>query len=467
MDRLWVIAGKEVRTRFLDRRLLLIMLAAPLAISTIIGLAFGGLGRSASPIRDIPVAVINQDVPPAGGTAFGAILASLLTTGQAASSACPQASSGNRSEAGGLTLGELIQGIAFEPPVAENLVSQGKILAPAASAGSPAYLAAAAREAVDKGVYAAVVIIPANFSASLASLAGARQAAPAATIRIYANGGQGVAAQIVGSVVNTIVTQLVSGNIATGATLGELAARRPQALAGASDPAVRQLFACAFAPGKDLVGLVEKPVQSTATSAAGAILVSFGSAQALFFALFTGQFGVLSMYDERRNWTLQRLLASPTPRWAILGGKLVGVVASVVVQLLALVLALTLVGSLIEGQPTFIWGTDFLRLGLVILGVSFAVSGLGMFLAGILNGVEQASLVGSVLNMALGILGGAFGFQLPPAVEAFSLIYWGRHAFEVLAAGQGNVSLNILVLFAEGAVLFALGLVLFNRKFAV
>ena len=56
MNKLWVIAFKEVRTRFTDRNLLLIMLAAPLAISTIIGLAFGGLGRTTSPIRDIPVA---------------------------------------------------------------------------------------------------------------------------------------------------------------------------------------------------------------------------------------------------------------------------------------------------------------------------------------------------------------------------------------------------------------------------
>jgi hypothetical protein len=101
------------------------------------------------------------------------------------------------------------------------------------------------------------------------------------------------------------------------------------------------------------------------------------------------------------------------------------------------------------------------------LGVAIAVSGFGMFLAGVLKGIEQANIVGPVLNIALGVLGGAFGFQLPRSVSAFSFVYWGRDAFDTLAAGRGDVSLNILVLFVEGVVLFFLGLFLFNRKFEV
>jgi ABC-2 type transport system permease protein len=171
------------------------------------------------------------------------------------------------------------------------------------------------------------------------------------------------------------------------------------------------------------------------------------------------------MYEERKNWTLQRILASPTPRWAVLGGKLVGVFASVLFQLLALALALTLVGSLIEGRLIFIWGNDLVLLGLVLVAVAVAVSGLGLFLAGVLKGIEQANIVGSVLNIALGVLGGAFGFQLPASVAGISLIYWARDAFEILASGRGHVSLNILVLFVQGAVMFAIGLFLFNRRF--
>jgi ABC-2 type transport system permease protein len=371
-----------------------------------------------------------------------------------------------------LTLGELIKGVTFDETVAQGLITDGTIPPPSAAAGSPEYLDAAARSAVDKGVYTAVVSIPADFSAALTSLADPRQPQATARIAVYGNAGQGLSAGIVRSVVDSITAQLLSGNIAIGATMTELTAMQPPAtgpgaLAAVSSTDLSALFACAFVPGNDLVQLVDRPVQASPTSMAGAILVTFGSAQALFFALFTGQMGILSMYDERRNGTLQRILISPTPRWAILGGKLVGVLASVLFQLLALVLALTIVGSLIEGHLVFIWGTDLPRLGLVLVAVAVAVSGLGMLLAGVLKGIEQANIVGSVLNIALGVLGGAFGFQLPRSIAQVSLIYWARDAFDLLAAGRGDVSLNILVLFVEGAVMFALGLVLFSRRFEV
>jgi ABC-type Na+ efflux pump permease subunit len=473
MNKAWVIALKEIRTRFTDGRLLLIMLAAPLAVSTIIGLAFGGLGRTSSPIRDIPVAVINHDLPNQNGISYGAMLAGLLTEGQLPAETgvsladCPQtngAGSGS-STGGGLTLAELIAGSTFDETSAQRLVGDQTIEPPASPSGSPEYLDAAARAAIDKGVYAAVVIIPANFSASLASLTDTRQPATTTTVTVYGNAGQGLSAGIVRSVVDSITSQMISGNIAIGATLAQVAAVHPEMLAGVANLDFGKLFACAFAPGNDLVQLADKPVQADPTSTTGAILVSFGSAQALFFALFTGQFGILSMYEERKNWTLQRMLVSPTPRWAILGGKLVGVFATVLFQLLALALALTLVGSLIEGHLVFIWGTDLLRLGLVLLAVAVAVSGLGMLLAGVLKGIELANIVGSVLNIALGVIGGAFGFQLPAAVSGISLIYWARDAFEILASGRGDVSLNILVLFAQGALMFVIGLFLFSRRF--
>jgi ABC-2 type transport system permease protein len=475
MNKLWAIAFKDIRTRFTDRTLLLIMLAAPLAISTIIGLAFGGLGRTSSPISHIPVAVINNDAPADNGVSFGSMLAGLLTQGElpsetsASLAACPQPSNqtGTGSSDGGMALSELIYGTPFNDTVAYNLIVDHNIESPSIPAGSPEYLEAAARSAVDKGIFATLVIIPADFSSALNSLADPRLPKTDTSITVYGNAGRGLSSGIVRSVVDSITAQLVSGNIAIGATLTQLAAQQPSVLSGTSTQKIGDLFVCAFSPGNDLVLLAQKPVQAAQTSTAGAILVTFGSAQALFFALFVGQSGILSMYEERKNGTLQRILVSPTPRWNLLGGKLVGVLVSVVFQLLVLIFAMTAVGSLIEGQLTFIWGTDIAKLGLVVLAVSVAVSGLGMFLAGVLKGIEQANIVGSVLNIALGVLGGAFGFQLPRSVAQVSLIYWARDAFDKLAAGRGDITLNILVLFVEGAVLFLIGLILFNRRFEV
>jgi ABC-2 type transport system permease protein len=475
MDKLWVIAFKDIRTRFTDRTLLLIMLAAPLIISTIIGLAFGGLGRTSSPISDIPVAVINNDQSGENGFSYSSMLAALLTTGELPAgtsdslATCPQKdtqSSGSKN-AGGLTLAELIKGSTFDEKHAQQLVANKTIASPAEAIGSSKYLISAARSAVDKGIYSVVVIIPAGFSSALTSLADPGQPPTTAKITIYGNEGTGLSAGIVRSVVDSITAQMVSGNIAIGDSLSELAQQQPAAMAGVSNQNLSMLFVCAFSPGNDLIRLANKPVQAAPTNTAGTLLVTFGSAQALFFALFIGQNGILSMYDERRNGTLQRILVSPTPRWVVLGGKLIGVFVSVLVQLIFLAIAFTIVGSVLEGRFVFIWGTNLVMLGLLLLAISVAVSGLGMFLAGVIKGVEQANIVGSVLNIALGVLGGAFGFQLSRSIAQFSLVYWARNAFDLLAAGRGDITLNILVLALEGSVMFGIGLLLFNRRFEV
>jgi ABC-2 type transport system permease protein len=475
MNKLWVIAYKDIRTRFTDRTLLLIMLVAPLVISSIIGLAFGGLGSSTSPIQHIPLAVINNDQPGTAGSSFGGILTDLLTTGElpastsATLSSCPQTSSatGNTSSEARTSLADLVNGTVIDQSVVEKLVANNSITAPTADIGSADYLVSAAKAAVDKGLYAAVVIIPPDFSTSLFNLADPSKPSTTSTVTIYGNAGQSLSAGIIRSVVDSINSQLIRGPIADGAMLSEISVQMPAMFASISSQDLSTLFVCAFASGKDLVQLSNLPVQAAKTSTAGSLLVTFGSAQALFFAMFTGQMGILSMYEERKNGTLQRIVVSPTPRWTILGGKLVGVLVSVVFQLVVLVMALTIVGSLIEGRPIFIWGHDIARLVLVLLAVSVAVSGLGMFLAGVLKGVEQANIIGSVLNIALAVLGGAFGFQLPRSVAQFSLVYWARDAFDLLAAGRGDITLNVLILFVKGAVLFAIGLILFNRRFEV
>jgi hypothetical protein len=94
-----------------------------------------------------------------------------------------------------------------------------------------------------------------------------------------------------------------------------------------------------------------------------------------------------------------------------------------------------------------------------------AVSGLGVFLAGLVKDMEQAVTIRMMLTMALGVLGGTFGFQLPRSVAQYSLVYWGRDAFDLLAAGHGEIWPNLLVLFGQGVVLFGIGLFFFNRKF--
>ncbi|MBV7331921.1 hypothetical protein KFU94_27565 [Chloroflexi bacterium TSY] len=63
MNKILAITWKELYTTFRNRNLLLLMFATPIVLSTIMGLAFGGLGgdSNSSAFADIPVAIVNLD----------------------------------------------------------------------------------------------------------------------------------------------------------------------------------------------------------------------------------------------------------------------------------------------------------------------------------------------------------------------------------------------------------------------
>jgi len=461
MRKILAIAWKDITIRFTDRNLLLLMIAAPLAVATIIGLAFGGLDSGDAPVGEIPVAVINQDTGQAFGVHFGDIyLAALVPTSASADpgAACPSTTPVDSPDVQDITTA-----VAFDSAVAQALVESGDISAPASAPGTEAHVREAARLAVEKGIYTAAITIPSGFSEEVGAVLSGQAGAAAPAVEVYAQSGRPVAAAIVASIAEGITHQLLTGTIAMAAAFPALG----PAPAGAA-PQLPPDLECRFATAAGPLSVKAEVVTGDAPrSTAGNILVLFGSGQAMFFALFTAQAGVLGMYTEKRNGTLQRMIVSPTPRSSILTGKLIGVFTSVLFQLLALFVALTLVGSLLEGKPTLIWGTNLPGVALVMAAASLGASGLGMLLAGALSSPEQGAVFGPVVNMGLAVLGGAFGFTLPESVSRFSMLYWGRMAFEHLASGQGEIGASVLVLAGQGVVMFLVGLALFNRRFEV
>jgi ABC-type transport system involved in multi-copper enzyme maturation permease subunit len=475
MRKIWTIAWKELYTQFTDRTLILIMLVTPLAISTIVGMVFGGTDESDVPIQDIPVAVVNHDRGNDFDVNYGGLFLSLLVPGFSEGEgtnggipACDSSKGDGDQENAGVSLFDLTDATAFGPGEANALVEAGVVEKPEVEPGSDLYLDAVAMAAVDRGEYVAAIIVDPDFTQNLTYIPVLQPRLEGTGVTVYANSGSPISAEIVRSITKGIVNQIATGTITIAATFSEMQENFGPMVVGqaASTMDMAKAFACAFDPVSNVVGLKQETLQSISqSSTSGAVLVSVGSAQAMFFALFTAQFGVLSMHDERRNWTLQRLVMSPTPRSSILAGKLVGVFASVIFQLLMLFIALTLVGSVMQGQLALIWGSDVFAILLVLLSASLAVSGLGMLMAGIIKSPEQAQVFSSVLNIGLAVLGGAFGFSLPQSISQFSLVYWGRNAFDMLAVGQSDIGLNVMVLIVQGLVMFAIGIVLFNRRF--
>lgn len=442
MRKIWTIAYKELYTTFSDRNLIAIMIASPLAIATIIGLAFGSLGGGDAPVRDIPIAIVNQDAG-ANNQNYGSFFVSAFippaeSDGAAGASGCPavevEDSSANRTTLQDLTAATQLDDVA------------------------------AAKAGVDDGTYAAAIIIPPDFTQKISY--GMNDPVEPTGLEVYANSGQSLSASIIRSIVEGIGSQIATGNIAIASTLETVGAEFGLLQVGqvASGESFAENVSCAFTPVFNTLTIDQQTISGQRPNSAAAILVLFGSAQAMFFTLFTGQFGVLDIFEERKQGTLQRLITTPTPRLNILVGKVVGTFITCLFQLVVLFIALTLIGSILSGQFVMIWGNNLLLLALVLVAAALAATGLGIFLAGIARTPEQSNIIAQIVNLAFALLGGAFGFQLPESISQFSLIYWGTNAFQKLSANQTDVGLNVLVLLAFGGVLFTIGFWFFNRR---
>jgi ABC-2 type transport system permease protein len=447
LSKLWAITWKELYTTFTDRNLILVMIATPLALATIIGAAFSSFwtGGNDVPVRDIPVAVVNLDAgTEANGTTFnnGAIFVQALV-----------------------------------PPTLDNDASAETV----ATEGNPLYAltnavqlddAAAAKAAVDRGEYAAAIIIPADFSAKLTY--SQQHSIEPVSVEVYASAASPTSAEIVRSITEGIANQIATGSITIEATIESLIERAQtdpafalQFGAAAASGGFGAEFADAFTPGSNPVSIEQQTV--TGERSTFNPLVMFGAAQAVFFMMFTAMGGANSMLEERRDGTLQRLLVTPTPRIVILLGKLLGTLVTCIVQVTILVLALTLVGSLLSGQLQFIWGSNLLLLAAAIVAVSVAACGLGTILAAAVQNPEQGSALGGIVSMGMGVLGGAFVSieVFPEFVRSFSrftINYWGTDAFVRLAQNQTDITTNLLALFGIGIVLFSIGVAVFNRR---
>lgn len=463
LSKIWTIAWKEIYTTFTDRNLVLIMIASPLALSTIVGLAFGGLGGDDLQIAEIPIAVVNQDTGGELGVSYGDVYVDLLVPGESSGGvdlpACELFEPDSTSPSS-LNLSDFIKAEVFDADRAEDLIAEGKI---EVTDFGPVSVEQAARAAVERGIYTAVIIIPPDFTTKISYIPILHPEIESAGVMIYANRGSPISSGIVRSITEGITNQIATGNITIAATFHALEAS-PEGIAGSLDFA--SAFSCAFAPISNTITLDPQTVEGEQRgSIASQILVWVGSAQAMFFALFTAQFGVLGMHNEKREGTLQRLVISPTPRSHILAGKLIGVFLTVIVQMVILLAALTMVGSLLQGQVALIWGENWLLILALVLAAALAVSGFGMLIAGIVRSPEQGQIVGPITNMAMAVLGGAFGFTLPKVAAVFSLVFWGREAFQKLAAGQSDIGVNLAVLAVQGIVMYVLGVVIFNRRF--
>jgi ABC-2 type transport system permease protein len=434
LPKLLAIARKDVYVVFKDRNALIYMFAMPIAVSVIIGLAFGSSGDVS--ISPVPVAVIDQDTgtttPDGSAVNLGKIFE------QAFVPAADTASDSEFAQIHDLTDGELMD----DPAQARAQVKDGDLAA-------------------------AITITGADFSAN--ALTGNEPS----TVDIFYDSGRSVGPSVIRSIVNGITndmnTVILAERLAPSvmAELGQ-AQDANQAVIGL---AVGQMIAEAMdqARSSEPIQLEQQNLQGRAQGFDA--LQYFAPSMAILFMTFAMATGGTTILRESRAWTLQRVMTTPTPRWVFMGGKLTGIYATGVIQMVLLILSTSLIARLM-GRQEAVWGTNYVGIVLMILTVVFTATSLGLLIAAVAQTPEQAQTYNTVVIFLLGMLGGSFIpiEGLPAALKIlprFTLNYWGIDGFFRLAFDNvpiRDISTNMLVLVVMGIVLFAVSLWRFRRR---
>lgn len=411
------IAGKDLRLVFRDPGALMLMLVTPMALTLVMGFAFGGLGgQSDGGLADIPVVLVNRDEGELGQNLVEVF----------------------RSE-------DLVE--LMEPEVSED--------------------EAAARQRVDDDQAAAAVIIPPELTRRVIPRAGDVQAliqgAEPAVVEVYANPTRPVSANVVRAIVDGFLSR-----VNAGATGGRVAVQMLVSSGRVSPEAAQQVGEQAGRQAAEQV--IEGNLINLQVQVAGAQEEDFdyfayiAPSMAILFLMFTVTAGGRSILAERDQGTLPRMLVSPSSPLEVLGGKVLGTFLTGMAHMGILYLA-----------TRILLGVDWGPLpaaGLLTTTLVAAATAWGILIAAYARTPGQANTVGTAISLIFAAASGNFISRevLPEWLKFASYISpnaWGLEGFAQLAAGGdlADVWIPALGLMVMAVLLFGAALVAFRRQF--
>lgn len=304
--------------------------------------------------------------------------------------------------------------------------------------------AEAVRSDVERGNLTAALIIPEDLTEKIA-------AAEPVSLEVLQDPGSQITGGVWAGVIRAAVSN-ASAQIIVGRTVAE-AMRGP---GGASDSP----GATSGSPGGaetislDIVKVVEVEAE---TEKRVSMISYYAAGMTGMFLLFGSMFGAFSFVKERREQTLARMLVSPAPKMAIVGGKSFGILMLAAGQFIILLVGTTLLFGVDWGENTF---------ATVAIGLAEAVAAAGFAMTLAALGKTERAIGG--LGPALIMLFAATGGSMIPAeflpswllpVQYISPPYWAVNGFLKVMRGAdfSEVLLNIVVLLAIGLVMFLFG----------
>ncbi|MCR4425541.1 MAG: ABC transporter permease [Firmicutes bacterium] len=327
-------------------------------------------------------------------------------------------------------------------------------LMPATFAQRPVSTADEGLNLVRKGGAAAAVTIPPGFGQAVKSL-------EPAVVKVEFHDRIGAERGALAAAVSTAVLRVRSDAAAAHVAMS----RSPGTVVGVSDAKWDEVFWAAEQGWTEepLVTVEHESVEGPASARAQIPQRPIDQASVGFLVMFvmmTTAFGAGEILQEKKAGTWGRLLSTPTPRWSILGGKLLGVAALGVLQCAILVGA----GQFLFGVE---WGSSPLWVGLVLVCLILAATGLGLMIAGFAKTYAQVVAFANIIVMPTSMMAGVFWpFEvMPKAVQKVAQALPQRYAVAALidlivgkTGPSSGVIVACLVLLGFAGVFLAIGM---------
>ena len=310
---------------------------------------------------------------------------------------------------------------------------------------------AAARAAVADGTADAAFLVPAGFSEAI----GAGQAV---TLEVVGARDSGLATEIARAVAQRFGDGVVTVQLAV-ATASELASTGGSSGPGATpNPVLQARIVGAASSARPPIVLADQTAELRQLSMAS----YFSASMAILFLFFSAQMGLVSLFDERRQGTLGRILAGPVKPWTVLGGKLLGGFVQGMLAMTVLVVATTLLIGASWGSP--------LGVALVCTAAVIAALGISTLVISFTNSAEVAGAASSAVAITLGVLGGTFsptaqGPEIMGTIALFTPHGWFMRGLGDMQGG-GTVADGLPavgVLLAMGLITGGIGMVRARR----
>lgn len=324
-----------------------------------------------------------------------------------------------------------------------------------------------ARSLVDEGEAGVAVLIPESFTSDALKEGGE------AIITLYQDPTLSLAPAIVGDVISQFTDRFAGAKIAVEVVNKQLSSR---GVILTSNQA--QALASAYIGGgqgldhehseKDGGGILVLNPEGDQTSAEGGVdyIAPVMAGMMIFFVFFMGANRAESIIIEDEEGTLARLFTTPTGRTVILGGKMLAIVLTLILQTGTLILSSSLLFGITWGEPIPVLLASF---SMILAG-----SGFGVLIMSFLENTRQTGpVLGGVLTVT-GMIGGLFTTGIPNLPSIFEKVKlsmpqgWALEVWQMVLSRAALQSIlpSLLVLLSFGIATFTLGALFFRRRFA-